>query len=332
MKKILITGGNGFIGSALALSLFKQGHQVYIIDKAEEAHQILQDYKYSICDDQVLLTQLKDNLQMITYDLLDITPNIMKATFNTMDLVIHLASPIGVDNIIQNSNKTLIDALKINLLIQETCESLNIPLIYSSSSEVFGSGEVTETSSFSIKQPEDNPRWSYAAQKVAGEFLFATSSFPSTTIRFFNIIGPGQTTPGMITVEMMNAAIAGTPINIRENGIRNYCYIDDACTQILMISDDLLKNHSNSIYNKKSFNIGSGKDDNTLSAEEFAFYVKQVTGSNSEIIKQASEEVLPIRILKSAPLAQEKFTTIYTSLTKIYNYRRNKHGTNSSNE
>lgn len=332
MKKILITGGNGFIGSALSLELFKQGYQVYIIDKVDEPHPLLLDYKYSIWDEPIQLTNLKDNLIMASVDILDMSVKKLSTLFASMDLIIHLASPIGVDNIIENSNATMITALKMNLLIQEACESSGTPLIFSSSSEVFGSGEVSNDSSFNIKQPDDNPRWSYAAQKVASEFLFATSSFPSSAIRFFNIIGPGQVTPGMIGVEMINAVLNNIPITIKEDGIRNYCYIDDAITQIILICDDFLKNQSSSIYNKKSYNIGSGAEQNTISASEFANLVMSVAESNVDIVNSNSKQSLPIRKLKNAPLSGATYTPIKVAIEKIYKYKKEKYGTNSSNE
>lgn len=321
MAKILITGGNGFIGSALALELYKRGDQVYIIDKVDTANQILIDYKDKADDEE--LETLEKNIKMVCLDLESVNAKLLINELQQIDLVIHLASPIGVDKIINNPNGTVLSALKLNTLIHEACETTGTPLIFSSSSEVFGSCEIDNTNDFSIKKPEDSPRWGYAAQKVLSEFIYHNGNYPSCNIRFFNVIGSGQSTPGMIMVEFMKAAITNEQLVILEDGIRNYCSIDDAVYQVILIAQDLVLNKYHSGYNKKGYNIGSGREDNTISALSLAKKVIEITNSTSEIIISNAKEALPVRILREAPLASNS-KGLDEIIKEIYNYKKDK--------
>ncbi len=240
-KKIFITGINGFIGSHLANKLASLGHMVEGCDINDDSTIINKDIKIH-----------KINLIIMYSEDIDI--------FKNFDLIYHLASPIGVSNIIANSGDTFRVSSKINSNLDYIGRKFNTPIIYASSSEVFGEQSINDETPFSIKKPSDSPRWSYAAAKVHGEFLFHSGQYPSAVVRFFNVVGPGQNTPGMVVPTFINAALKNRDVVITNNGIRNYCDIRDAIDQIIPIGINLINN----INNKQCFNIGSQNDDNTI--------------------------------------------------------------------
>ena len=273
--KIFITGINGFIGSHLANKLSKD-HIVEGCDLKDDSTIINKDIKIYKMD----LTDLhSDDIEIV----------------KEYDLIYHLGSPIGVSNIVANSGSTFRASSKMNDIMDQICLKYNIPIIYSSSSEVFGEQTINDESAFSIKKPSDSPRWSYAAAKVHGEFLFQTGKYPSCIIRFFNIVGPGQNTPGMVVPTFINAALEGSDVVITNNGIRNYCDIRDAIDQIIPIGLDLIQG----INNKKCYNIGSQNDDNTIDVITLLKIINDVFETDVEYtLMDESNSIIKNRILE----------------------------------
>ncbi len=303
MKTIFITGVQGFIGSHLAIKLYELGYNIIGGDISE-----LSDTLSNYQDNHPEVTSRMD---LFTIDFANIKNSTM---FDNVDLIIHLASPIGVDNVIKYPNETLREASKINSNIDEICSRYNIPIIYASSSEVFGSGPIDEDSIYSIKKLEDSNRWSYAASKVYGEMLFGTGYYQSTIVRFFNVCGVGQKTNGMVIPTFVSAAIKDEPLIIKEDGIRNYCDVRDAIAQLTFIIESLLKGESTFV---GDFNIGSGLDDNTISVTELAAIVLDVFDSNSTIEYQETKEALPKRILTGTVQEISEIGTVGYSIIDI---------------
>lgn len=296
-KKIFITGICGFIGSHLAIDLYRKGYHVIGGDLATEPNQILLDYKNSLS--LVEQEELEKYLEIFTIDFRNSGLYKQIEVFEDVDLIYHLASPIGVQNIIKNSGATLRASTKINAFIDTVCEAYNIPVVYSSSSEVFGSTTVTEDSIYSIKKMEDSSRWSYAAAKVHGEFLYNTAYYPSAVVRFFNVVGPGQVTKGMVVPTFVEAAINNKPLTILEDGIRSYCDIREAISYIVPIGIGLMNDRETSSYNKGEFNIGNA--DNILSVTQLAEKIIDIFDSKSTIQYDEDykeSDILRRRVLK----------------------------------
>lgn len=296
-KKIFITGGCGFIGSHLAIKLYEMGYHVICGDIATRPSTILEDWGNNKSMEEQ--EDIEKYLELFTMDFTDSRMYRNMETFEDIDLIYHLASPIGVQNIIENSGSTLRASDKINAFIDTVCEAYNIPVVYSSSSEVFGSATITDESLYSIKRFEDSPRWSYAAAKVHGEFLFNTGVYPSSIIRFFNVVGPGQVTRGMVVPTFVEAARNNEPLVVLEDGIRSYCDIREAIDYIVPIGLGLMNDKSESVYNKGEFNIGNDK--NVLSVTQLAEKIIDVFDSKSKIEYDEDyieSDILRRRVLK----------------------------------
>ena len=326
---IFISGCGGFIGSNLAIKLFKEGHTIYGGD-IKGPNKLLTDFRDTYEDREDFLNRMN------MYDMDFTSNNVKKEIFKkwNIDLIYHLASPIGVKNIIENSNKTLRDANKINTFFDEVCSEFNIPIIFSSSSEVFGSGEIDINSIYSIKKYSDSPRWTYAAAKTHAEFLFQSGNYPSTVVRFFNVVGIGQTTKGMVIPTFMEQAKKGKALTVLENGIRSYCDIREAIDYIVPIGISLGKFKSESKYNKKDYNIGNSK--NIISAEELAKKIIKLYNSNSIISRDSIKynvDALPVRKLLDYDADFKDNVTVYDideilQNLKDYNDRKDRNDEN----
>lgn len=298
-KTIFITGASGFIGSHLMIDLFNKGFHVIGGDVNTVPNPILLDFKEKmILEDRA--SELEERMNLYVMDFTKMTKKQVLA-FEVVDLIYHLASPIGVNNVTSHPNETFREAMEINRNIDMISTQFIIPVVYASSSEVFGSGTITEDTIYSIKKLEDSNRWTYAAAKLNAEFLFGTGHYSSTVVRFFNVSGPGQSTPGMVIPEFIKNAKLNNDLNIIQNGTRTFCDIRDAIDQIVPIGIDLMENLQQSKYEGKSYNIGSTNPANTMSIKVLAKIIIDVFNSDSNIITHDDGEtgLIPVRILES---------------------------------
>jgi len=216
--RITITGGAGFIGHHLANKLRQKGHEVTVLDNFSHSCGALQTAIYS----DVRYYQ-------------DIAPRIKNS-----DLVFHLAAEINVDKSIANPEETYDVNVKGTLNVLEACRQFKKPLIFASSSEVYGSAQ---TDKISESHPLD-AQSPYAASKVAGERLcyayWKTYGLPVKIIRNFNTFGPwqhsgdfikprGGASYGSVIAIFTARVLRGLPPIIFGDGRqeRDYMYIDD---------------------------------------------------------------------------------------------------------
>lgn len=253
-KKILLTGGAGFIGSTLAEKLYKD-NEILIYDNFS---------RNSLQYRKIDLSKIK----IVKGDILDF--ELLRKTCEEFrpQIVIHLAAIAGIDTVILNPIRTM------DVIVTGTFNILKALGKYSnklervidfSTSEVLGSYayKSTEKSNTNLA-PVGEARWTYSISKVAGEHLlhsyYKVHGYPSVTIRPFNIYGPGQVGEGAIQIFIKNA-IKNKPIEIHGDGdqIRSWCYVDDMINAIFMC-----------LTNKKAvgeiFNIGNPKGTITISS------------------------------------------------------------------
>jgi len=253
-KRILLTGGAGFIGSTLAERLIGN-NEILIYDNFSRDSLKYKKLKTNdlkiICDDVLNFDSLRKTCE-------DFKP----------EIVIHLAAIAGIDTVIIDPVKTLDVNINgtLNLLraLKKYSGKLERFLDFSTS-EVLGayaykSNEKSQTNF----APVGEGRWTYSISKVTGEHLvhsfYKQHGYPCVTIRPFNIYGPGQVGEGAIQIFIKNV-VKGKNIEIHGEGdqIRSWCYIDDMVDGI-----DLC------LTNKKAvgevINIGNPKGTITISS------------------------------------------------------------------
>ena len=214
-KRVLITGGAGFIGSNLAKSLIGQGHSVSVLD----------DFS----------TGLASNLTELDVDVFEgsiTSQTLVEKAVNGVDVIVHLAARGSVPRSLRNPRATFAVNVEGTLNVCEAARLNSIPLVFSSSSSVYGAN----TRDKKIENEWLSPISPYAASKLSGEGIvvsFARSFGIRTGVfRLFNVYGPGQRPEhqySAVIPKWIWAAIRGEDLEIFGDGnaSRDFTYIDD---------------------------------------------------------------------------------------------------------
>lgn len=269
-KKILLTGGAGFIGSTLAKKLV-DSNEILIYDNFSR--------------DSIRYKNIKSkNLRIVKDDVLNGEALRNVCEDFRPEIVVHLAAIAGIDTVIIDP----INTLDVN--INGTLNLLKALKKYSgrmerfldfSTSEVLGAYAYKSSEKSNTNfAPVGEGRWTYSISKVTGEHLvhsfYKQHGYPCVTIRPFNIYGPGQVGEGAIQIFIKNV-VKGKDIEIHGDGdqIRSWCYVDDMMDGIEMC-----------LTNKKAigevFNIGNPKG--TITISSLAEKIIHLCKSKSKIV------------------------------------------------
>lgn len=226
-RRVLITGGAGFIGTHLAERLC-DNNMVIIFDNLRR--------------DSLSETQLRShpNVEVIEGDVLDLGR--VKSVLDGVDTVIHLAAIAGVSSYYAEPVKTL----RVNIIgtanVIESAVQVGVrTFVYLSSSEIFGPNALdTDEESACCLGPVSDRRWVYGTSKLAGEHLILRHGeeygIDCSVLRPFNVYGPRQTGEGAIA-NFCAAAVQGKPLMVYGDGsaIRAWCYITDMVDAVVKV-------------------------------------------------------------------------------------------------
>ena len=235
-KKYLITGGLGFIGKAITLSLLSKNNTVIIADnnfrkkKNDLKHKNLYVHKIDV--------RKKNQLKKISKDI---------------DSVIHLAFINGTNFFYEKPELVLEVGIKGIINLIEVCEENFIKEFFlASSSEVYQNAPYIPTNErvpLSIPDPH-NPRYSYAAAKLMSEIMLLNSSIFERSVIFrpHNIYGPNMGYNHVIPEIILKIFKSNKKLKIQGKGLnsRSFCYIDDFVSAFNLI---LKKGKHKNIYN-----------------------------------------------------------------------------------
>lgn len=229
-KRIFITGGAGFIGTALCRKM-QQDNEILVFDNFRR--NTLQYFKQN---------GIYKNIQVVQGDIMDSGLLRGSVSYFKPDMFLHLAAMAGVTDYYKQPVKTMeVNAVGTYNVLQ-AIKNFNLEMfVYFSTSEVygptiFGAKEDGDTIQGEIKQV----RWVYGISKLAGEGLaFAYSQeykIPIISIRPFNIYGPGQVGEGAIQI-FIRKSLANEMIEVTGDGnqIRAWCYIDDLVEGVMLV-------------------------------------------------------------------------------------------------
>ncbi|UBM61209.1 SDR family NAD(P)-dependent oxidoreductase [Candidatus Sulfidibacterium hydrothermale] len=223
-QTFLVTGGAGFIGSALCNALIRQGNRVINIDNFNDF------YDPKIKKQNVAPLEQHENYHLYKADIRD--QDVIDEIFKThpVDVVIHLAAMAGVRPSIT------MPAVYEAVNVQGTINLLNAMHQYGVKHMVFASSSSIYGNSKRIPFREDDPLERvispYAAtKKSAEEFCYVFHHLFDLNIvalRFFTVYGPGQR-PDLAIHKFTRMILNGEPIPFFGDGttMRDYAYIDD---------------------------------------------------------------------------------------------------------
>jgi UDP-glucose 4-epimerase len=277
MKKVIITGGAGFIGTSLVKALLDNDiEKILIIDELSTGSKSNLDN---------LLSNKK--IEFIESRIEDI--NNIDELFENYDFCYHLAAGVGVQYIMDNLSESLLTNILATHKVLEACQVNNLPVLLTSTSEVYGVAEdkVWTEETKSLIGPTTKLRWSYAASKMIDEFialsLYEEGKISPIIVRLFNIIGPNQLSKyGMVVPRFIEAAVNDEDILIHGDGSqsRSFTWVDDVVTYLIKLAE--LKAYG------EIFNIGQTEE---ITIEELAKLIIEKSNSNSKIIFKSHEEV-----------------------------------------
>ena len=247
MKRILITGGAGFIGYHLAKHLLKQEeNQLLIVDNLQRG-KMDRDFKELLRNPKVKFVNA-DLTRAAFYDNL-------KEEF---DHIYHLAAVNGTKLFYEIPEQVLrINTLSLIYILDWISKQKKKPkFCFTSSSEAYA-GALEAFGQLPIPTPENvplvvsdtyNPRWSYGGSKLVGE-LFVINyakayNFPAIIVRPYNFYGPRAGYGHVIPDFCLRVAKRIDPFPIfGADNTRTFCYISDAVEAMQMLMDSKAVNH-----------------------------------------------------------------------------------------
>lgn len=278
-KKILVTGGAGFIGSHLVEKLLQNGEEVFVIDnlstgRLENIKHLEENRKFHFVKDSVLNESMMENL-------------VAKA-----DEIYHLAAAVGVRMILGKPLSSLLTNIKGAEIVLREAAKKKTKVLLVSSSEVCGKDEKVP-----FKEEDDrtygsvyNDRWVYAFSKAVDEFLglayWREKEVPVRIVRLFNVIGPRQTGRyGMVVPTFVKQALEGKSVTIFGDGEQTRCFAD-----IKDVVEALIKLMTTKEAEGQVVNLGS---DDEISINQLAEKVNKLAGNSSEVVYIPYKEAYP---------------------------------------
>lgn len=233
-RRILLTGGAGFIGSHVAEALLRRGVELTIVDNLSRF--------YSPARKKSNLDEIRRirKYRFVNQDIRSASGMRELIARIRPEAVIHLAACAGVRPSIEQP--LLYERVNIGgtLNLLELCHQYRVgKFIFGSSSSVYG---MTSKTPFSENQGELRPVSPYGATKLAGEALGYTYAhlydFPVICLRFFTVYGPRQR-PDLAIHKFTALIEAGKPLPIFGDGTtgRDYTYVDDIVSGVIAALD-----------------------------------------------------------------------------------------------
>lgn len=237
-KKVLVTGGAGFIGSHMVEKLLELGARVTVVD-------------IMLCGNKI--AHLKDNRNLAIHEV-DVTDaTAMAPLLKDQDYVFHMAAVVGVEET-QDEPVHLLDveiggtAVIIRLAAQNKVRRF----IFASSSEVYGDSDKPM-----VEDGPFNPKSTYALCKLIGEHYcrayYKKFGLEYTALRYFNSYGPRQDDRFVLS-RFIRRALSGQELLIYGDGnqTRDFTYVEDSVNMSLLAG--IMESAKNRV-----FNFGTGR-------------------------------------------------------------------------
>ncbi len=264
---ILITGAAGFIGHGLAERFLARGDTVIGIDN-------MNDY-YDPALKRARIADLAERhgakFTFLQLDFSDHEALEKVAATGHLEKIAHLGAQAGVRYSLQNPRAYAQSNLVGHLNMLELARACGLPMVYASSSSVYGGNDKLP---FSVEDRVDHPISLYAATKRADELMSETYAhlyrIPLTGLRFFTVYGPWGR-PDMAVWMFTRDILEGRPITVYNQGRmkRDFTYIDDIITGVVAAldsppRDDGLVKAGGSVAPHRLYNIGNNRSEHLM--------------------------------------------------------------------
>jgi nucleoside-diphosphate-sugar epimerase len=244
-KRILITGGSGFIGHHLVRSLRSEGYDIYNIDLASE--------------DPLERIDIRD-LKKLSHEFEEIKP----------DVVIHLAAVASIPICEEDPSICFDTNVKGTFNVAYLASKYDAKIIFASSSAVYGKPKVLPTP---VSHPY-SPVNVYGLTKALGEQIIMYYGKSYVIFRIFNVYGP-ECNRSYVIPDVIRKVLRGeNPVRLLGTGeeARDFIYITDVIEAFkIAIRQDTVG----------IFNLGSGK---TYKIKDIANMIKNIMGKNVDIV------------------------------------------------
>jgi UDP-glucuronate decarboxylase len=265
-KRILVTGGAGFLGSHLIDRLLEQGHEVICVDNLFSSTKRNIDHLHA-----------NPRFEFLRHD-------VCFPLYVEVDEIYNLACPASPVHYQHDPIQTLKTSVHGAINMLGLAKRLRCPILQASTSEVYGD-PVThpQTEEYWGNVNPIGPRACYDEGKRAAETLFfdyhRQAGVPIKVARIFNTYGPRMhRQDGRVVSNFIVQALLGQPITIYGDGsqTRSFCYVDD-------LLDGLMRLMASPAEVIGPVNIGNTREFTIL---ELAKMVIEITGSRSEIVRK----------------------------------------------
>ena len=244
MRKALVTGGCGFIGSNLSKALARDGWVVDIVDDMSNGHlELLEGQKMRVIPADLLGefydqrynetgdTRDPEEIHVIQGDFshISVLSNICNNKYN---VVFHQAAIPRVSFSVENPSLTTdVNISKTVKLFEACCGNVD-RIVFASSSSVYGGADDLPTHESHIKNPKSPYAWQKSAIEDLSKLFCNLYDIDIVCLRYFNVFGPGQygDSPYSTAVSAWcNATKIGVPMRSDGDGTqsRDMCYVDN---------------------------------------------------------------------------------------------------------
>jgi len=274
IKRILVTGGAGFLGSHLCERLVEAGHDVICLDNF-----------FTSQKSNVVHLLAAANFELVRHD-------ITLPIWLEVDEIYNLACPAAPGHYQYNPIKTMKTSVMGAVNVLGMAKRCRAKVLQASTSEVYGDPEVhPQPESYRGSVNAIGPRACYDEGKRAAETLFMdyhrTNGVNVRIVRIFNTYGPRMhENDGRVVSNFIVQALTGKPLTVFGDGqqTRSFCYVSDLIEGFvrLMASE----------HGADPVNLGNPRESTML---ELATLIKQMTGSKSEIVHAPLPKDDPVR-------------------------------------
>jgi len=263
MKRALVTGGAGFIGSNLAKALVKEGWQVDVVDDMSNGHlELLNPLTFKVFLPG-LVEIYEEQRERASGDVFVIETDFSHESIldrierKLYDVVFHQAAVPRVSYSVEHPVYTTDVNLMRSIRLLQACVGNVSRVVIASSSSVYGGADILPTT----EDYPRNPKSPYALQKSCLEdysrMFGDLYGLDTVNLRYFNVFGPGQygDSPYATAVSAWCSALkAGKPLRSDGDGsqTRDMCYVDN------VVSANILAANSGNKFLGKAYNICCG--------------------------------------------------------------------------